>query len=278
MTARSGRRRGTAAGTALLAGVLLAACAGTQPRNVQDGTTLDGSQAGATTTTGGGPGAFGGNIPDLPGNFPAVRNVPRGPATATTTRRTTPATSQAAGTAARGPTTGSPTPTSPIPTVPNPGAVPPGGNGGATDVGVTADTIRLGGFYAESGPAGPLGITLLKAAKAVYNEVNAQGGIYGRKIQVVDCDTSYTSGDRPRSCFEKLAREDKVFAFASAGDGPAMVTATPLICKEQIPAIAMDGLAAEEFKCPSVFPAGPPARSQAHVLADYHARKYQPRT
>src|SRR5260221_474049 len=77
----------------------------------------------------------------------------------------------------------------PGPAAGNPSAAPAGGNGGATDVGVTGDTIKLGGFFIESGPVGELGITLLKAVKAVFNDVNATGGIYGRKLALIDCDT-----------------------------------------------------------------------------------------
>lgn len=279
MTATTRRRRGAGAGSALLAAMLLVACAGAQPRHVETvggaAPPLDTGQPGITTPSSVPSGPFGSP------NVPSVPNLPRGSGTATPTPRATGSASTAPSGGGRGPVTGSPTPTSPVPTVPtptNPADPPAGGNGGVTDVGVTADTIKLGGFYIESGPVGSLGITLLKAVKAVYNEVNAQGGIFGRKIQVVDCDTSFTSGDKPRTCFEKLVKQDKIFAFASAGDGPAMVTASPLICKEQIPAIWMDGLASDEFKCPFIFPTGPPGRSQSHVLADYYAKKYKPKT
>jgi branched-chain amino acid transport system substrate-binding protein len=283
MAATTRRRRGAGAALALLASVLLAACAGSQPRNVETvegaASPLDTGQSGGATPSSVPPGAFGANPTTGGGNVPSVPHLPRRSTTGTPTPRVAGSGPSApASGASRGPTTGSPAPTSPVPTVPTPATPPAGGNGGATDVGVTADTIKLGGFYIESGPVGSLGITLLKAVKAVYNEVNAQGGIYGRKIQMVDCDTSFTSGDKPRACFEKLARQDKVFAFASAGDGPAMVTASPLICKEEIPAIWMDGLASDEFKCPFIFPTGPPGRSQSHVLADYYARKYKPKT
>ena len=275
MTATTGRRRGADAALALAAAVLLAACAGNQPRNVE---TVDGQAAplDGTTPTSRSPGAFGGDIPSRPGNFPSVTGPRR--STGRPTPRATSASPYPSGGGGRPPRTGSATPTSPLPTVPTPAIPPAGGNGGATDVGVTAEAIKLGGFYVESGPAGALGITLLKAAKAVYNEVNARGGIHGRQIQLIDCDTSFTSGDKPRACFDKLVEEDEIFAFASAGDGPAMVTASPLICKAQIPALWMDGLASDELRCPFIFPAGPPARSQSHVLADYYARTHQPKT
>jgi branched-chain amino acid transport system substrate-binding protein len=273
--------------------VLGAACAGTQPKNVRVGTegvpgTIPSNSAAPNRLPTGIP-SFGPSTPS-PGAFPSIPPAPSG-AGGTSRRQTT-----------KSPVRPTPRPPSPVPrTAANPGptpggpggspAAPPtgsgippaspapaGGNGGATDVGVTGDTIRLGGFYIESGPMGALGITLLKAVKAVYNEVNDQGGLFGRKIQIVDCDTSFTSGERPRACFEKLTKEDRIFAFAAAGDGRAMVTASPLICKEQIPAIWMDGLASDEFKCPFIFPTGPPGRSQSHVLADYYARIHQPKT
>jgi len=89
----------------------------------------------------------------------------------------------------------------------------------AADDGVTADTIKLGGFFIESGPVGELGITLLKAVKAVFNDVNASGGIYGRKLQLVDCDTSFTSGDKPRACYTKLTQQDKMRQCAKQATG-----------------------------------------------------------
>jgi branched-chain amino acid transport system substrate-binding protein len=159
-----------------------------------------------------------------------------------------------------------------------PSPAPASGNGGATDVGVTADTIKLGGFFIESGPVGELGITLLKAVKSVFNDVNASGGIYGRKLQLVDCDTSFTSGDKPRACYTKLTQQDKIFAFAAAGDGPAWVTAAPLACKDQVPALWTDGLSQNEFVCPTIFPTGPAGRSQARVVLDYYIKNKHPKT
>ena len=270
------RKPARAAAGLLLVALLGAACAGTQPKNVEVGT---GGNSSALPSGGL-------NIPTIP---PGSTSVPLNPGgTAATPGRTTtgggstptPARSGGQSTGTTRPATSTPTaPGTPsIPGLPGPAPAPAQGNGGATDIGITADTIKIGGFYIESGPVGSLGITLLKAAKAVYNEVNDQGGIYGRKIQVIDCDTSFTSGDKPRTCFTKLTEQDKIFAFASAGDGPAMVTGSPLICKAEIPAIWMDGLASDEFKCPFIFPTGPPGRSQSHVLADYYVKTHKPRT
>jgi branched-chain amino acid transport system substrate-binding protein len=282
ITTMRGARVALAAGAVLLS----AACAGTQPKDVVVGANgqnglpqTDVTLPGGTGSLGAGPSA--GNTPGAAPPAPTGPSSRAGGTTPTTLRprgtvRTPSFGGGGSGGAGATPAPGRPGPS--VPGVPAPAPAPAGGNGGATDIGVTADTIKLGGFYIESGPVGSLGITLLKAVKAVFNEVNAQGGIYGRKIQVIDCDTSFTSGDKPRTCYSKLTQQDKIFAFAAAGDGPAMVTASPLICKDQVPALWMDGLASDEFKCPYIFPTGPPGRSQSHVVADFYARAKKPKT
>lgn len=272
------RPRWRVTGAGLLVGLLGAACAGTQPKDLQVGATGDPvalPQGGLNVPTnpGGGSPLL---VPTNPGGGTAsAPNRSNGTATAPPTTR-----SGGAATATTRPVTASPAipGRQSAPGLPTPNPSSGQGNGGATDTGVTADSIKLGGFYIESGPLGSLGITLLKAVKAVYNEVNDQGGIYGRKIQMIDCDTSFTSGDKPRACFSKLTQQDGIFAFASAGDGPAMVTASPLICEAKIPAVWMDGLASDEFKCPYIYPTGPPARSQSHVVADYYVKAQKPKT
>jgi branched-chain amino acid transport system substrate-binding protein len=273
----------------LLAVSFAAACAGEQPKHL--GTLANSSAlgpAGTTTTTAAGAAAVSDSTTSTTGALSATGGPGLGPATPSTGAAARP---QAAGAVAApaGPTAttrgNASTATTAGPAAAagaKPGSpaapAPAQGNGGATDIGVTADTIKLGGFFIESGPVGELGITLLKAVKAVFNDVNAQGGIYGRKIQLVDCDTSFTSGDKPRACYTKLTQQDKIFAFAATGDGPAWVTAAPLACKDQIPALWTDGLAQSEFECPTIFPTGPAGRSQSRVVLDYYIKAKKPKT
>jgi ABC-type branched-subunit amino acid transport system substrate-binding protein len=269
-----------------------AACAGEQPKHL--GTLANGSSLGlaptTTSTAAGAPGAAAGDSTPTTAGSPAgaapVGSVsgaaPAGVASGT--RSGGQGTTAVSGPAsAAGPNSRSAPRTAAAASPGNATAGPAGpapaeGNGGATDIGITANTIKLGGFFIESGPVGELGITLLKAVKAVFNDVNAQGGIYGRKLQLIDCDTSFTSGDKPRACYTKLTQQDKIFAFAATGDGPAWVTAAPLACKDQIPALWTDGLSQNEFECPTIFPTGPAGRSQARVVLDYYIKNKKPKT
>jgi ABC-type branched-subunit amino acid transport system substrate-binding protein len=65
---------------------------------------------------------------------------------------------------------------------------PTGGNGGATDVGVTATSITVGNVSDLGGPVpglfqgGPYG------AQAYFDYVNSQGGVYGRALKLVTAD------------------------------------------------------------------------------------------
>jgi ABC-type branched-subunit amino acid transport system substrate-binding protein len=275
----------------LAATVLSAACAGEQPKHLglagNAALAGDDTLAAAASTTTTAPATAGATADGLtgaaPGAAPAASNGaaaasgapaarPSGSAAAPGAAATTPTSGPAARAAAA---SAGPAPTGPA-SASSP--APASGNGGATDIGVTADTIKLGGFFIESGPVGELGITLLKAVKAVFNDVNAAGGIYGRKLQLIDCDTSFTSGDKPRACYTKLTQQDKIFAFAATGDGPAWVTAAPLACKDQIPALWTDGLSQNEFTCPTIFPTGPAGRSQARVVLDYYIKAKKPKT
>ncbi|MGB8651166.1 MAG: ABC transporter substrate-binding protein, partial [Mycobacteriales bacterium] len=90
---------------------------------------------------------------------------------------------------------------------------PAGGNGGATDVGVTATSITLGNVSDLSGPQPGLFQTAVNGTNAYIAYVNSQGGLFGRhlRISVADAQTS-CAGDR--GGHQQLT--DKVFAFAGS--------------------------------------------------------------
>lgn len=92
-------------------------------------------------------------------------------------------------------------------------ALPPGGNGGATDVGVTATQITLGNVADLSGPqpglfqGAPYGLD----AFAAY--LNSQGGIFGRTLRVAsgDSGTDCTTNQNAHTDLR-----DKVFTFVGS--------------------------------------------------------------
>ncbi|HSC02252.1 MAG TPA: ABC transporter substrate-binding protein [Solirubrobacteraceae bacterium] len=66
-----------------------------------------------------------------------------------------------------------------------------GGNGGSTAPGVTATSITFGTHQPLTGPAAPGYSEIAPASQAFFNYVNANGGVYGRKIHLVIKDDAY---------------------------------------------------------------------------------------
>lgn len=91
--------------------------------------------------------------------------------------------------------------------------LPAGGNGGATDVGVTANSILLGNVSDLSGPVPGLFQGAATGTQAYINYINSQGGIYGRDLKLTATD-SQTSCSQTESSYSSLV--GKVFAFVGS--------------------------------------------------------------
>lgn len=76
--------------------------------------------------------------------------------------------------------------------------------------GVSDTTIKIGMFGALTGPAAQWGWPTIHGAQMVYDEVNAAGGIHGRKIEMV-VEDEQCSGPVAIAASKKLIHRDKVF-------------------------------------------------------------------
>jgi branched-chain amino acid transport system substrate-binding protein len=85
----------------------------------------------------------------------------------------------------------------------------------ASDVGVTATTINLGNIVTKSGSFGPDQFTpMYYGAAAFFDDLNAHGGINGRRVIFQTCDDGgEDSGDS--SCARNFVDTQKVFAFVA---------------------------------------------------------------
>lgn len=78
--------------------------------------------------------------------------------------------------------------------------------------GVSDTEIVLGSHTALSGPAAIWGVDSTNAARLMFEEVNAKGGIHGRKIRFIVEDTQYQVPLAVKAV-NKLLNRDKVFAM-----------------------------------------------------------------
>ena len=102
--------------------------------------------------------------------------------------------------------------------------------------GVTPKTILLGQSAAFSGPAAQLGIQMNAGTKAYFDHVNAQGGVFGRKIELRTRDDRY-EGNLCVENTKKFIEEDKVFALISYVGTPTTVAALPVFTEARVPLV-----------------------------------------
>ncbi len=87
------------------------------------------------------------------------------------------------------------------------------GTSGDATQGVTDTEIRIGTLLPLSGnPAAAWGISISKGMQAYFDYINAQGGIYGRKLKLFVGDNQY-SGPVASEAIRKLVEQDNIFAL-----------------------------------------------------------------
>jgi len=85
----------------------------------------------------------------------------------------------------------------------------------ASDIGVTATTINLGNVVTKSGSFGEDQFTpFYYGAAAFFSDLNAHGGINGRKVLFNTCDDQ-GSNDGDVACARNFVDQQKVFAFVA---------------------------------------------------------------
>jgi branched-chain amino acid transport system substrate-binding protein len=147
-----------------------------------------------------------------------------------------------------------------------------GGSGGtASDPGITANSIKLGGSYPFSGPASAYG-TIGASAKAYFDWLNAKGGVNGRKIDFVALDDGYEPA-RALQNAKRLVEQDKVFAmFNSLGTANNLAT-WDYLNQAKVPQVYVATGASEFGADPSKHPFTigwqPDYVSEARVYASY---------
>ena len=100
----------------------------------------------------------------------------------------------------------------------------------------TANKIILGQSAAFTGAAAQLGIQFHAGAKLFFDQLNAQGGVGGRSIEIKQLDDGY----EPERCAGNTSKllADDVFALFGYIGTPTSLAALPLATKAQVPFFA----------------------------------------
>jgi ABC-type branched-subunit amino acid transport system substrate-binding protein len=106
-------------------------------------------------------------------------------------------------------------------------------SGGGTD----PNALVLGQSLPLSGPSAQLGLDYRRGALAWFEAVNREGGIHGRKIQLISLDDKYEPPQTLINTRQLLNRNDLLALFGYVGT-PTTKVALPLIEEASVPLVA----------------------------------------
>ena len=135
--------------------------------------------------------------------------------------------------------------------------------------GVTDETIRVGMTADLTGPLAFLGQEMSAGAKLYLQHVNDQGGVHGRKIELIVEDDGYQP-PRTVAAYRKLVDLDQVFCLTSLGTAPTMAL-RPIVEREHVPIVPAVTFASVVYTPPSryVFGLDPSYRMTSWILLHY---------
>ena len=111
------------------------------------------------------------------------------------------------------------------------------GPGWTADPGVTDTEVVLGAWFPLTGFLSFTGTSERDAIRVWVNEVNAKGGIHGRKIRFI----AYDDGASPQEALtaaRRLIHQDKVFALMAGSISGATLPVVPVINRAKIPFVS----------------------------------------
>ncbi len=110
-------------------------------------------------------------------------------------------------------------------------------SGGAA---LAQEPIRIGAFLSVTGPASFLGDPELKTLEMYVEKINAEGGLLGRKVQLVSYDDA-GDAEKARTFAKRLIEQDKVDVLVGGSTTGTTMAAVPLVEQAGTPFISLAG-------------------------------------
>lgn len=110
----------------------------------------------------------------------------------------------------------------------------------ASSMASAADPIRIGSVLSVSGPAAFLGDPELKTLQMYVEKINAEGGVLGRKLELVHYDDGSDAG-KANTFTKRLIESDKVDILIGGTTTGATMAMAPLVDKASLPFISLAG-------------------------------------
>ncbi|HKP14227.1 MAG TPA: ABC transporter substrate-binding protein [Blastocatellia bacterium] len=145
------------------------------------------------------------------------------------------------------------------------------------DPGVSEQTIKVGAALPMSGPLARIGESVRQALLAYFNEVNREGGIYGRRFEVVIADSRGDAAGTAEAT-RRLVEQDEVFALVGSFEPAASEAANEFLRQREVPLVGPVTLSPRLPAVPNpyVFYLLPSFADQSRSLVDFISRAVPP--
>ena len=100
--------------------------------------------------------------------------------------------------------------------------------------GITKDKVLIGTFQALSGPVAYIGLSMRKGMDAYFNWVNANGGVYGRKIELLVADDQFNPAKTVVEV-KRMVEQDKVFSIVGGLGTPGCLAVMKYLNGSKVP-------------------------------------------
>lgn len=104
--------------------------------------------------------------------------------------------------------------------------------------GLSAGAVRIGMVNVQTGPASGLGKGMRSGAEAVFKQVNAKGGVHGRKIELLVGDDGYEP-DKAVDETLKMIEQHKVFSLFGYVGTPTGNAVLPIVKEMDVPLVGL---------------------------------------
>ena len=105
---------------------------------------------------------------------------------------------------------------------------------------VAQEPIRIGSFLSVTGPAAFLGDPELKTLELYVDQINAAGGVIGRKLQLVAYDDA-GDAEKARTFVKRLLEQDKVDIIVGGSTTGTTMAAVPMVESAGISFLSLAG-------------------------------------
>jgi ABC-type branched-subunit amino acid transport system substrate-binding protein len=104
------------------------------------------------------------------------------------------------------------------------------------DPGVGEDRIVVGTAAPARGALAEMGQAIKAVTAAYFDELNSQGGLYNRRVELKFVETAETPAET-RANFERFLKDEQVFAMTGAFIAGAEKEVVPLMARQEVPLV-----------------------------------------